>query len=219
VSEQVALFPLGTVLFPGQLLPLHVFEPRYRRLVAELLTEDDQRGERGFGVLAIRIGRETGVDGVHALHPVGTFAMLRAVTAHEDGRFDVVTQGTRRFRLRGLDQQSHPYAVGDVEWLDERPGGRADPLAATVARLHGEYRTSIGAAEVDDLPSEPGALSYRVATTTVLTLADQQALLEAPDDSARLRAEVALLRRELALWRRFSSLPDVDAGRAPVALN
>lgn len=241
MTEQVALFPLGTVLFPGQLLPLHIFEPRYRQLVADLLSGDHPGPERGFGVIAIRIGRETGVDGVHALHAVGTFATLRAASQHEDGRFDLVTQGDWRFRLRSLDQQSRPYTVADVERLPEPPDD--DPevcrgLADAVSRLHHDYRTSIGLREVphdasasEEVaghidpqrpgagPDSPGAVAYRVAATTLLTVPDQQALLEAPDDVSRLRAERRLLRRELALWRSLASLPDVGAARTPVGLN
>jgi hypothetical protein len=64
MSETLPLFPLGTVLFPGLLLPLHIFEERYRQLVRDLQTRPEPRR---FGVIAIRQGRETGVDGIQAL--------------------------------------------------------------------------------------------------------------------------------------------------------
>jgi Lon protease-like protein len=69
VSTRLPLFPLGTVLFPGVLLPLHVFEERYRSMVRDLL--DAPAEERRFGVVAIREGREVGADGIRALHAVG----------------------------------------------------------------------------------------------------------------------------------------------------
>ena len=84
------LFPLGTVLYPGLLLPLHIFEDRYRQLVRDLL---DGQEPRGFGVIAIRKGRETGVDGISALYEIGCTTTLRRVSRHDDGRFELVTVG------------------------------------------------------------------------------------------------------------------------------
>ncbi len=74
MSETLPLFPLGTVLFPGLLLPLHIFEDRYRKLVRDLLAGPEPRR---FGVIAIRKGRETGIGGISALHEVGCTATLR----------------------------------------------------------------------------------------------------------------------------------------------
>ncbi len=68
MSETLPLFPLGTVLFPGLLLPLHIFEERYRQLVRDLVRQPEPRR---FGVVAIREGRETGIDGVAALYEIG----------------------------------------------------------------------------------------------------------------------------------------------------
>ena len=91
MSETLPLFPLGTVLYPGLLLPLHIFEERYRQLVRDLL---DGPEPRRFGVIAIRKGRETGVAGISSLHEIGCTATLRRVAEHDDGRFDLVTVGT-----------------------------------------------------------------------------------------------------------------------------
>jgi len=68
MGEMLPLFPLGAVLYPGMLLPLHIFEERYRQLVRDLL---DSAEPRRFGVIAIRKGRETGIDGVHSLYETG----------------------------------------------------------------------------------------------------------------------------------------------------
>src|SRR5262249_57048935 len=86
-----------------------------------------------FGVIAIRKGRETGVDGVHSLYEIGCTATLRQVDRHEDGRFDIVTVGTRRFRLLALDQTG-PYLQGEVEMLADEP---ADPAGAGDAARRG----------------------------------------------------------------------------------
>jgi len=84
MPEMLPLFPLGAVLYPGMLLPLNIFEERYRQLVRDLL---DQPEPREFGVIAIRHGRETGIDGVSDLYEVGCTAEVRQVEEHEDGRY------------------------------------------------------------------------------------------------------------------------------------
>src|SRR5215831_15157203 len=103
MSQTMPLFPLGTVLFPGLVLPLHIFEERYRQLVRELIQRPDDVPKR-FGVVAIREGREVGPDGIRALHEVGCAAELRAVEPYDDGRFDIVTTGSHRFRLTAIDE-------------------------------------------------------------------------------------------------------------------
>ena len=138
MSETLPLFPLGTVLYPGLVLPLNIFEERYRQLVRDLL---DGPEPRRFGVIAIRKGRETGVDGISALHDIGCTATLRQVTEQDDGRFHLVTVGTQRFRLASLDD-TQPYLQGEVELLDEEvgdeaaAGARGAGGAARLSRLH-----------------------------------------------------------------------------------
>jgi Lon protease-like protein len=217
VPERIPLFPLGTVLYPGLVLPLHVFEDRYRLLLDRLLDRPDGDA-RAFGVVAIRLGRESGVDGVTALHEVGCSAVVRAVEPYEDGRSDIVTAGARRFRLLGVDT-SEPYVQGDVEWLDEPVGDAAPVLAGSVAASYLDYRDVLGAHSDDPLPADPGALSYLVAATMVLDLADQQALLAAPDAASRLQLELELLRREGALLRLLPSLPGIEYARQPTSPN
>ncbi|GAA4342367.1 hypothetical protein GCM10023178_55520 [Actinomadura luteofluorescens] len=89
------------MLFPGLVLPLHLFEDRYRRLVADLL---EQPEPRGFGVVGIELGHEVGENAAHRLAEVGCVAELREVTPHPDGRYDIVAVGTRRFRVKELDR-------------------------------------------------------------------------------------------------------------------
>src|SRR5450631_4583716 len=136
MSQTLPLFPLGTVLYPGLLLPLHIFEERYRQLVHDLL---DGPEPRRFGVVAIRKGRETGMEGVSSLYEVGCTATLRETEEHDDGRFDLITVGTQRFRLESLDE-SRPYLQGAVEFLPEDDGdsAAAGPAASLVAAsFHG----------------------------------------------------------------------------------
>src|ERR1700684_711098 len=171
MSQTLPLFPLGSVLFPGLLLPLHIFEERYRQLVRDL---QDGPDPRRCCVIAIRKGRETGVDGISALYDVGCTATLRRVTEHDDGRYDVLTVGTQRFALTGLDH-SRPYLSGQVDLLDEELGEQNDAGLAARA-VQGAFRTYLealagrGVTRVADpeLPDEPVTLSYLVAASMVI---------------------------------------------------
>jgi uncharacterized protein len=221
VSERIPLFPLGTVLYPGLLLPLHIFEDRYRLLVADLIEHRDV-DDRFFGVVAIRAGFEVGPAGVLALHDVGCTANLRGVQARDGGEFDIVTAGSRRFRLLAVDD-SQPWLEGEVEWLPEPEGAAAQVLARSVKAHFQRYRINLlgsrGISDQNELPDDPETLSYLVAATTLLDLADHQALLQAPDTGTRLRLELTLLRRETALLEHLPTLPAIDLTRAPVSPN
>jgi uncharacterized protein len=225
VPETLPLFPLGSVLFPGLMLPLHVFEQRYRTLVRDLMALPEGAPRR-FGVVAIRSGREVGPDGARALHEVGCAAEVSEVAPHDDGRFDVATVGTERFRLHGLAETPDPYLVGDVEWLPEEVGdaGEAEVLTASVSEVFSAYLRTLAAArrsriEVPTLPDDPLVLSYLVAATTVVDLEDTQSLLAAPDGVTRLRAELALLKREATMLRRLTAAPAPELARTPVSPN
>ncbi len=205
--QRLALFPLGTVLVPGLILPLSVFEPRYRALVADLLTKPDR--ERVFGVVAIKAGHEVGEHSVSALHEVGTTAVLREVTENEDGTYALVTSGAVRFRLHGLDEAaSTPYMTGLVTPLEDTEGAGADisALANRVAASYSAYREDLGL-DPPDLPAEPRVLSYLVAAGMVLELSNRQDLLEQPDTARRLLAEARLLGRERRLLAALSAVP------------
>lgn len=210
MSQRLPLFPLGTVLYPGLLLPLHIFEQRYRELVRDLLAGPEPRQ---FGVIAIRKGRETGVEGVSALYEIGCTATVRQVREHEDGRFDLVTAGTQRFRLSSLDH-SRPYLQGDVDLLaeDSRGDAAAEAAAAAVRRAFRDYLVVLatwgtGEAVIPELPDDPAALSYLVAASVIVDLPARQALLAEPDALRRLEAERALLARETGMLRTFTSAP------------
>ncbi len=218
MSERLPLFPLGTVLFPGMLLPLHIFEERYRTLIRDLLAGPEPRR---FGVIAIKKGRETGVDGVSALYEVGCTATLREAHEHDDGRFDIVTAGTQRFRLTGLDD-SLPYLQGDVELMDEETGDEA-ATGLAVRAAQDAFRTYVSALgdrglaqlRVPQVPDEPGLLSYLIAASMIIDLPDRQGLLAEPDALSRLTAERALLSRETTMMRTLTARPAPDLRYAP----
>ncbi|NUR06582.1 MAG: LON peptidase substrate-binding domain-containing protein [Nocardioidaceae bacterium] len=218
MREQLPIFPLNTVVFPGVSVPLHVFEDRYRALVHHLLTISD-KSMRLFGIVAIREGYEVGQHGVQSVHRVGCVVQMVSVEPYQDGRFDIEVVGRQRLRLDGLDT-SGEYLVGDVETLPERQ--EAQPQALTeAARTRGtfeEYRRRLselrGGDVLDgDLPHDPEYLSYSLAATCLLTLQERQALLEAGTTLDRLVMLRHALHEEMRAMRAIPSLPATEVAR------
>ena len=114
------------------MLPLHVFEERYRALVRDLVAHPRKRGVRRRRDPRGARGRRRRNQ---SLHPVGCLAELRQVEPHPDGRFDIVATGARRFRIDSVDAASKPYLQAEVEFLDEPDGDAAAVLANPVAEL------------------------------------------------------------------------------------
>ncbi|HCT77061.1 MAG TPA: peptidase S16 [Micromonosporaceae bacterium] len=222
MTGTLPLFPLGTVLFPGLVLPLHIFEDRWRALVRYLRDLPDGT-PREFGVVAIDRGLEVmppPTDGVSTsevvVHEVGCVAQVRQITEHADGRFDIVTVGARRFRITGFIPTQFPYPVAGVEWLPEpEPDAIADSLVPRVIASFREYLGVLRGGPDDRLPDDPVVLSHLVAATASLTVADRQALLSAPDPATRLRGELKLLARETALVREIRAVPATLAQLGP----
>ncbi|HEU4349966.1 MAG TPA: LON peptidase substrate-binding domain-containing protein [Actinoplanes sp.] len=218
------VFPLSTVLFPGLVLPLHIFEERYRTLVRQLVARPEDAPHE-FGVVTLRRGSEvqTLPEGdeppvdetpvtTDQLYDVGCTAELRQVTELPDGRFDIVTVGRRRFRLLGVETGAEPYLTAEVEWLPDEEKS-ADEVAELLApRVLAAFRTYLDllrpASEgLDQVPDDPTVLSHLVAATAQLTTDERQLLLAAPDTASRLRAELKLLTREAGLLARVRAVP------------
>jgi Lon protease-like protein len=217
MAQRLPLFPLSTVLVPGLVLPLHIFEPRYRQLVADL--EDRPEDDREFGVVAIREGGEVGSGSLRALYDVGCAALLQQTETAPDGRSQIITTGVRRFRLLDLDIDADtPYLTGVVEWIEESEGN-VDPAAMLRSRglwaRYTELLGGFGPQVVQDLPEDPGPLSYLLATAVVMPLHQRQGLLSATTDAERLVAINRYLRQEVAIMGVVRSLPllDVDSLR------
>lgn len=221
MPEQLPLFPLSTVVFPGVTVPLHVFEDRYRSLVHHLLRIPD-RSLRVFGIVAIREGYE--VAGRHrspvqSLHRVGCVVQLVSVESYEDGRFDIEVVGRSRMRLDAVDT-SGDYLVGEVEMLAEH-SGKGDDTANEAARTLGtfeEYRRRLSWLRGGDvlegpMPRDPELLSYSLAATCLLTLAERQSLLEADTARDRLILLRHALGEEMRAMRAIPSLPATEVAR------
>jgi Lon protease-like protein len=132
---ELPLFPLNTVLCPGIALPLHIFEERYRAMVRHCLETTSP-----FGVVLIREGREVGA-GVVSFTGIGTIAEIRDAGTYEDGRYDLLVVGTRRFEIRQVLSGKRPYLVADVDVLDEAVGDvdAAQRLAMRATRRFVSY--------------------------------------------------------------------------------
>lgn len=220
----VPLFPLRTVLVPGLVLPLHIFEPRYRLMIRTLAEAPED--ERGFGIVAIRPGADPEIAGLSALYDIGTMARITSIDALPDGRYDLVTVGARRFTIDSVNDDL-PYARADVSLHAEDLGDatHAHELAATATRLLAEYRSVIAAwgvidmAEIADLPDDPVVLSYLIASAIVTDLPERQRLLGVPNAEQRLAAVCAVLRREIAVMSSLPSMPAVDLADSKVSAN
>jgi Lon protease-like protein len=219
VREQLPIFPLNTVMFPGVRAPLHVFEDRYRALVHHLLKISD-KSLRLFGIVAIREGYEVGQHGVQSVHRVGCLVQMTSVEPYEDGRFDIEVLGRERLRLDGLDI-SGEFLVGDVETLPSArtpKGNDTTREAARTLETFEEYRRRLsqvsGGTVLDgNLPRDPEYLSYSLAATCLLTLRDRQGLLEVDSTLERLILLRHAMYEEMRAMRAVPSLPATEVAR------
>jgi uncharacterized protein len=162
MGELIPLFPLGTPLFPGVVLPLQIFEQRYRRLVHDLMALPEGSERRFFGVVAIRQGWEVEqIAPAEALFDIGCTARVQVVRPQPDGGFQIVTVGGDRFRLLDVVVgDDPPYLQADVEWLAEEEA--AEEAAGDHEGLTGLPEPSVsgpGLSEPgvsDPLPSDTG---------------------------------------------------------------
>jgi Lon protease-like protein len=213
-SSVVPMFPLGTVLVPGMLLPLHVFEPRYRRMVNDSRTHHDGT----FGVVLIERGSEVGGGDVRT--DVGTLARILRAEELPDGRWILGVLGIHRIRVdRWLPDDPYPRAEVH-EWAEqlhepgaedeEGPGGSGGAEGAaddrnevtTLLRRAGALRREMGepAPPLDlELADDPVVAGYQAAVVAPLGPADRQALLAAPTVPARWRLLRTLLADQIDL--------------------
>lgn len=229
---RLPFFPLHTVLFPHLPLPIHCFEDRYRALASDVVADGSPYAGR-FVVSMIMAGSDVGDD--PAAEAVGTICEVRSAERFADGRWLLLVSGEQRARIEAVDR-SGPYAVATSRPMDDPAGAGAAELVAGVQRALDAYLASVkqfvihGAsvgvhanepggmtASLDQilrpvvLPAEPVAASYAVAGILQVELSRKQRLLELPDAAGRIRAEIAMLHREIAL------LGDGDAPTAPAS--
>ncbi len=216
------MFPLGSVLFPGMPLPLHVFEPRYRALVQQCIDSDPE-----FGVVLIERGSEVG--GGDTRSGVGTVARLVEATRFEDGRWAVAAIGLRRIRVQEW-LPDDPYPIADVEdWPDADGSPTPEALAPVVARFRQVLATASelglpvppATAELDE---DPALAVLQMAAVVPVGPADRYDLLAAagPLERLALLTDVLegcaeLLAAQAALGADDGDDPDDPRGPAPDA--
>ena len=189
-TRELPMFPLGLVLVPGAVLPLHIFEPRYRALVHDVLAADAD-----FGVVLIERGSESGGGETRA--NVGTIAHIADGHAFEDGRYALACFGTERISIAAwLPDDPYPRALIEP-WPDPPAGPCIELLAAVETQLRAlsGWRTRFGLETADiDLADDPTVASYQAITLADLGPFDAQQALACPDVPARLE----LLTRQIA---------------------
>ena len=192
-TQEIPLFPLNVVLFPQMMLPLHIFEERYKEMINGCLAADSR-----FGVVLIKEGPEIG--GTAVPHPVGTVAKITRVTFLDEGRMDLITLGERRFRLEKVTQL-RPYLKGHVRFFEPEPVGEPAPTAESIEALRGKldaYLKSLlglrgGWVREVHSPTDPVELSFYIATVLRDETGPLQRILEAPAAVERLELLTPLL--------------------------
>jgi hypothetical protein len=188
------MFPLGGVLFPHAVLPLHVFEPRYRRLTERCLTGDGR-----FGVVLIERGSEVGGGDVR--FGVGTLAQIVQAGRFDDGRYALVTVGTARVRIMSW-LEDDPYPRARVEPLADAPGAADRGQLDEVARLLERVVALLAELGAPGPPSEVAfdddlvQASFQASARAPVGPLDAQALLELDDAGTRFDRLTELLTEE-----------------------
>lgn len=190
------MFPLGSVLLPSMVLPLHVFEPRYRQLVATCI-----ENEREFGVVLIERGSEVG--GGETRTALGTLARIVQAQPFPDGRWAIVAVGTSRIRVNDW-LPDDPYPLAAVEPMPDTPASAAAPAAlehavATLRTVLGR-KIELGdaaAPATSELADDVTLASYQAAVLAPVGPADRQRLLAADGPDARIAMLQGLLDDEL----------------------
>ncbi len=195
------LFPLDVVLFPGTPLPLHIFEPRYKEMIAECLAQ-----HRDFGVVrAVEQG----------LAEIGcTAEIITVVKEYPDGRLDIVTEGRQRFELVRLNQE-RPFLRAEILMIDDEPGAPPQADTSRVVQLHAEL-LAIAGAKQDLSDASPALLSFHLAGSLLLDLDFKQKLLGLRSEAERISLLVSYLETVIPNLRRAASAREKAGGNSHV---
>lgn len=196
-EREIPLFLLQAVLFPGGVLPLHIFEERYREMVKYCLDTDSE-----FGVVLINGGAETG-EPVKS-YRFGTAARILDVQHLPDGRMNIMTAGEYRFEILAI-QDERSYLVAQVRLLDDEFALEVEPavasLAEEIAALYQTYELLSGRLifswrPAEETPEHPLELAYQIGTRLRISLEEKQVLLETVRLEELLTREIAILKDE-----------------------
>jgi len=218
-THRLRLFPLSTVLFPGAALNLHVFEPRYKQMIAECL-----EGNEAFGVCLIRDGDEAG-DPRAMPHEIGTTAEIGDVTSLDNGRYYISTLGRRRFRVERIVARE-PFLVVEVTYLAEEQTQDDAAVEVLVSEIRAVFRdylrllVEFSGMQADiELPEDPVDASFLIGDALQVADSMKQRLLELSSTEQRLTVELGFLRRLLpqlrSLLERKRETPQRPPSAAP----
>lgn len=217
MTNRLPIFPLRTVLFPGDLLPLHIFEPRYR-----LMLSRRESVEPCFGVVLTTSGSEVGDR--PSTHMTGTSAIKVEQVTQPDGRSNLLVKGDRRFQILESDWEAD-YMEATVRWLDEDPPIEGDTgLSTTVGRVQSvlnryleAYNRGAGQqARFRTFGDEPTAFAYSVASMFPMPIESRQRILEASPPHDLLATLEEIVRLETTLLEKtgaYASLPGHPGAR------
>lgn len=213
------LFPLNVVLFPGAPIHLHIFEERYKRMIATCMQEHSP-----FGVVLIRRGAEA-LGPLAEPHTVGCTAMIANVQPLEQGRMNIVAIGQERFRILSLDSLALPYLLGSVQPFSIEVNNPAE-LSRRGAQLRGQVRrlmqTQLTAAghtlDLSKLPEDPVELAYLAASVLQINMEQKQQLLQIVRAEDLIERVQGIYRREQVLVEAILSHGNQE-GSLPFSVN
>ena len=204
MAIELPLFPLDVVLFPGEDLPLHIFEPRYRLMINEC---NEQK--TAFGIVLVQPHSEHLKE---EPYPVGTMAQIEVLDRLEDGRMNLIARGLQRFRILELHRQK-TYLSGLVEVFEDQDELEQTQIthANQASELFNAYLQIlievIGKEAIEfTLPTAPEELSHFIAYFLDVANERKQQLLELTSTTQRLEEEIDILRREVPFMRQMLSL-------------
>lgn len=213
MAIELPLFPLDVVLFPGEDLPLHIFEPRYRLMINECSEQ-----KQPFGIVLVRPNSEHLEEEPYS---VGTMAKIEVLDRLEDGRMNLIARGLQRFRILELHREK-PYLSGLVElYADITEQDHTQTIYANQARqLFNAYLQVlievIGKEEIEfNLPTAPEDLSHFIAYFLDVQNERKQHLLELTSTTQRLEEEIDILRHEVPVMRQMLSLNNTFHPESP----
>lgn len=195
-EQELPLFPLHVVLFPGGVLPLHIFEERYQLMIQLCLEQ-----ESPFGVVLIKEGTETGDPAKP--HPVGTAVQILEVDRLNGGRMNLMTTGQYRFEILEI-QNNLPYLVGRVRVPnvpDVDANSEFEPITSEARELYRDYESLLKQLFFEweppgEIPEDPRRLAYQIGVRLHVSLEEKQQLLETFPLNQLLAEETAVLKRE-----------------------
>jgi Lon protease-like protein len=189
------LFPLEIVVFPGAPLPLHIFEPRYKEMIGECLSQ-----ERPFGMVRAK---------QNAISAIGCSArIIDVIKKYEDGRMDIAAEGAQRFEIIQVNQE-RSFFQAEVAFFDDEPSVVSKSAADTIVQLHEQLFAVMG--QTVEVDRDAAFLSYRLAQDLPVDLDFKQTLLEMKSEAERVeilteyyRATIPKIENSLRVRQRAS---------------